>query len=110
MGQMRKAVVLQSAQIDYRKIKNYVIHKFGAQAWAAINSEWQTKINTLAVDPNLGSDISELDGTGFIGFKKYQYKNAYVIYQYSDALLTIYMFIPSMRDFRQHLMERLLSA
>ena len=110
MEQVRKAVVLQSAQMDYRKIKNYVTHKFGAQAWASINREWQTKINKLAIDPNLGSDILELDGTGFSGFKKYQYKNAYVIYQYSDALLTIYMFIPSMRDFRHHLMERLLSA
>ncbi|BDU53049.1 type II toxin-antitoxin system RelE/ParE family toxin [Limnohabitans sp. INBF002] len=110
MGQARKAVVLQSAQIDYRRIKNYVSHKFGAQTWEAINSEWQSKIKKLALDPNLGSNIPELNGTGFTGFKKYQYKNAYVVYHHSAELLTIYMFIPSMRDFRQHLMERLLDA
>ena len=110
MGQARKAVVLQSAQIDYRRIKNYVSHKFGAQTWEAINSEWQSKIKKLALDPNLGSNIPELDGTGFSGFKKYQYKNAYVVYHHSAERLTIYMFIPSMRDFRQHLMERLLDA
>ncbi len=110
MGQARKAVVLQSAQMDYRRIKNYVTHKFGVQAWEAINREWQSKIKKLALDLNLGSNIPELNGTGFTGFKKYQYKNAYVVYHHSAELLTIYMFIPSMRDFRQHLMERLLDA
>jgi plasmid stabilization system protein ParE len=110
MGQARKAVVLQSAQMDYRRIKNYVTHKFGVQAWEATNREWQSKIKKLALGPNLGSNIHELNGTGFTGFKKYQYKNAYVVYHHSAELLTIYMFIPSMRDFRQHLMERLLDA
>jgi plasmid stabilization system protein ParE len=110
MRSERKAIVLQSAQSDYRRIKNYVTYKFGTQTWTAINGEWQTKINKLAIDPNLGSNISELDGTGFTGFKKYQYKNAYVVYHHTDELLTIYMFIPSMRDFRRHLMDRLLDA
>ena len=110
MAKARKAVVLQSAQMDYRRIKNYVTHKFGVQAWEAINREWQSKIKKLALDPDLGSNIPELNGTGFTGFKKYQYKNAYVVYHHSAELLTIYMFIPSMRDFRQHLMERLLDA
>ncbi len=110
MAKARKAVVLQSAQIDYRRLKSYVTHQFGAQTWKAINGAWQTKIKKLTLDPNLGSDIPELNGTGFTGFKKYQYKNAYMVYHQSAELLTVYMFIPSMRDFRQHLMERLLDA
>ena len=110
MAKARKAVVLQSAQMDYRRIKNYVTHKFGAQTWVAINGGWQTKIKKLALDPHLGSDVPELNGTGFTGFKKYQYKNAYMVYHQSAELLTVYMFIPSMRDFRKHLMERLLDA
>jgi len=110
MMDIRKVVVLHSAKSDYRRIKSYVTQKFGAEAWLAINSEWQTIINKLAAAPELGSNISELEGTGFTGFKKYQYKNAYVIYQTSGSLLTIYMFIPSMRDFRRHLMDRLLAA
>ncbi len=110
MTGIRKVVILQSAKSDYRRIKSYVTQKFGAEAWLAINNEWQTKINRLAAAPELGSNISELDGTGFTGFKKYQHKNADVVYQTSDSLLTIYMFIPSMRDFRRHLMDRLLTA
>ncbi len=110
MAKERKAIVLQSAQMDYRRLEKYVSHQFGAQTMKAINSAWQTKINKLTLDPNLGSDIPELNGTGFTGFKKYQYKNAYMFYHQSAELLTVYMFIPSMRDFRQHLMERLLDA
>ncbi len=110
MAKARKAVVLQSAQMDYRRLKSYVTHQFEAQTCAAINAGWQTKIKKLTLDPNLGSDIPELNGTGFTGFKKYQYKNAYMVYHQSAELLTVYMFIPSMRDFRQHLMERLLDA
>eukprot|EP01032_Pedospumella_encystans_P015729 gene15729-17976_t len=64
----------------------------------------------MALNPELGSNISELDGTGWTGFKRYQHKNAYVVYLSTDALLTVYMFIPSMRDFRRHLMDRLLAA
>ncbi len=110
MAKARKAVVLQSAQIDYRRLKRYVSHQFGTQTWTAINAGWQTKIKKLTLDPNLGSDIPELNATGFTGFKKYQYKNAYMVYHQSAEHLTVYMFIPSMRDFRKHLMERLLDA
>ena len=105
-----KVIVLESAQSDYRKIKSYVTHQFGTQTWQAINGEWQKKIKKLAVDPDLGTNMTELDGTGFVGFKKYQHKNALVVYHCTDQLLTIYMFIPSMRDFRRHLMARLLDA
>jgi plasmid stabilization system protein ParE len=106
----RKVVILQSAKSDYRRIKNNVTQKFGAETWLEINHEWKGKLNKLAVNPELGSNISELDGTGWTVFKRYQYKNAYAVYQTSDALLTVYMFIPSMRDFRRHLMDRLLAA
>lgn len=106
----RSILILQSAKSDYRRIKSYVTQKFGNEAWLDINHEWKVKLNKLAVNPELGSNISELDGTGLIGFKRYQYKNAYVVYLTTDELLTVYMFIPSMRDFRRHLMDRLLAA
>ena len=106
----RKVVILQSAKSDYRRIKTYVTQKFGAETWLEINHEWKVKLHKLATNPELGNNIFELDGTGLTGFKRYQYKNAYVVYQTSDALLTVYMFIPSMRDFRRHLMDRLLAA
>ena len=110
MTPVRKAVVLQSAQADYKDMRAYVVQKFGTQTWAAIHTQWQLKIQKIAANPDLGSPIPELDGSGFTGFKKYQYKNAYVVYHHSDERVTIYMFIPRMRDFRQHLMQRLLSA
>ena len=110
MTGIRKVVILQSAQSDYKKIKHYVIQKFGVQTWRTINDAWQVNLKKLTENPNLGSNISELDSTGFTGFRKYQYKNAYVSYHTSDERLIIYMFIPSMRDFRRHLMDRLLDA
>jgi plasmid stabilization system protein ParE len=110
MSGVREVVVLQSAQSDYRKIKSYVTQKFGTQAWSIINDEWRSKINQLAAAPELGKNILELDGTGFQGFRRHQHKNAYVVYLSSDDVLTIYMFIPNMRDFRRHLMDRLLDA
>jgi plasmid stabilization system protein ParE len=110
MTGFRKVVILQSAKSDYQRIKSYVTQKFGIQTWLEINNEWKAKINKLAVNPALGSNIAELEGTGFTGFKKYHLKNAYVVYQATEALLAVYMFIPSKRDFRQHLMDRLLSA
>ena len=106
---MRKTFVLQSAQADYKKIRQYVCRKFGAVAWEPIYAEWKTIFARLQSHPELGSSIAELDGTGFTQFRKYLHKNAFVVYHHDDERIVVYMFIPTVRDFRAHLFERLLA-
>lgn len=107
---MRRVLISASAKRDFNQIKSYVVRKFSVVDWGNIVEEWQVNINKIANNPEIGTHISELDGTGYSNFKKYHHKNVYVVYSFTDSEVRVHMFIPSMRDFRTHLMNRLLNA
>ncbi|MDR0781738.1 MAG: type II toxin-antitoxin system RelE/ParE family toxin [Pseudomonadales bacterium] len=107
---MRKIRISQSARHDFLEIRSYVVQKFGAKDWNRIAEAWKKHLNSIASNPELGSRIEELEGTGYINCKKYHYKNVFVIYSFDDTALEVHMFMPSMRDFRTHLMHRMLQA
>lgn len=106
---MRQIKVSASAKEDFKLIRSYVVRKFSAADWNHISNAWQINLNKIAKNPELGSGIPELEDTGYNAFKKYHYKNVYVVYSFSATELEIHMFIPSMRDFRAHLLKRLLN-
>jgi plasmid stabilization system protein ParE len=106
---MRKIIVSKVAKKDFNQIKSYVVAKFGAIHWNNIVDEWQDNMNKVANNPEIGTQIQELDGTGYKSFKKYHHKNVYAVYSYSETEVHVHMFIPSMRDFKTHLMNRLLN-
>jgi plasmid stabilization system protein ParE len=88
----------------------YVRKKFGAMHWNRIAAEWDAKLKKLTAHPETGAGIAELSGTGYAGYRKVLHKNVYAVYSFNDTELRIHMFIPGMRDFKTHLMHRLLSA
>ena len=106
---MRKIIIAKVAKKDFSQIKSYVVGKFGAIHWNKIVAEWQELTNTLAINPEIGTQIEELEGTGYNNFKKFHHKNVFVVYSFTATELNIHMFIPSMRDFKTHLMNRLMS-
>lgn len=106
---IRKIKFLKFSKGDYKEIQSYVVNKFSVLDWNNINNEWQEIVKSVSENPLIGSKIEELDGTGFVNFKKYHHKNVYMVYSFNEENIYIRMFIPSMRDFRTHLMRRLLS-
>ncbi|WP_423198012.1 Type II toxin-antitoxin system RelE/ParE family toxin [Cupriavidus sp. H19C3] len=106
---MRKIIVSKNAKKDFNQIKSYVVKKFSNGDWNKIVDEWQDNLKKVANNPSIGTNIQELDGTGYLNFKKYHHKNVYAVYSFSDDEIRVHMFIPSMRDFRTHLMNRLLN-
>ena len=107
---MRKVIILDSAKKDYAEINQYLLREFGPLTWKNINIEWKDKLQRIAASPQIGADLHELAGTGFGNFKKFCHKNVYAVYAFNEAEIVVYMFIPAMRDFRTHLMHRLLGA
>ncbi|MDR1989687.1 MAG: type II toxin-antitoxin system RelE/ParE family toxin [Acidobacteriaceae bacterium] len=107
---MRTINISQSAKRDFLEIKSYVVRKFGAGHWNTIAGEWKTHLKNIADNPGIGSHIDELDGTGYVNVKKYHYKNVIAVYSFSDTELEVHLFMPAMRDFRTHLMNRMLQG
>jgi len=106
---MRKIKVSAAAKKDLNQIKSYVVRKFSLADWNNIVDEWQDNLNKLADNPSIGTNIIELEVTGYINYKKYHHKHVYAVYSFREDEISVHMFIPSMRDFRSHLMNRLLN-
>jgi toxin ParE1/3/4 len=104
---MRKVIFSSSAKKDFSEIRAYVVEKFGPIHWEKIIIEWQEITQRIAHNPDIGSRIAELSGTGYSNYKKYLHKNAYAIYSFNESEVRIHMFIPSMRDFRTHVVNRI---
>jgi len=107
-GEVKKIKFLKFAKADYKEIQSYVVKKFSVLDWNNINDEWKLKIEALVENPSSGSKIRELEGTGFVDFRKIHHKNVYMIYSWDEKNIYVRMFVPSMRDFRTHLLKRIL--
>jgi plasmid stabilization system protein ParE len=107
---MRKIKISGSARHDFLEIKSYVTKKFSAKDWNRIADAWRKNLKKVAGNPELGSKIDELEGTGYVSFRKYHYKNVFAVYSFNDTELEVHLFVPSMRDFRTHLMNRILQV
>lgn len=106
---MRKVLVSPSARKDFAEIRSYVVKKFGASHWNQIVGEWQDIFRRIAQNPETGSSIAELSGTGYANYRRHLHKNAYAVYSYNDREVRVHMFIPGMRDFRTHVIKRIYS-
>lgn len=106
---MRKIKLSKNAQKDFNQIKAYVVNKFSQVDWERIVDEWQAHFVNIANNPFIGSNIAELDGAGYVNYKKYHHKQVYAVYSFNEEEIQVHLFIPSMRDFRTHLMNRLLN-
>ena len=106
----RKAVVLDGAKADYKAIKGYVKGKFGEEVWMAANKEFKSATKHVAAHPESGVQLEELSQFGFSCFRKTLVRQTWIVYEYDNDFLIFYMFIHMKRDFRAHLMHRMLGT
>ena len=107
---MRKILISDSAKKDFSEKKTYVVAKFGAIHWNKIASEWHESLKKVANNPELGIGIVELSGTGYSSYyRKYRHKKVYAVYSFNASEIRVHMFIPEMRDFRTHVLNRILA-
>lgn len=106
----RKAVILEGAQADFKAIKGYVKGKFGKDVWKAANKEFKSTTKRAATHPESGVQLEELAQFGFSNFRKILVRQTWIVYEYDDDFLIVYMFIHTKRDFRTHLINRMLGT
>lgn len=105
----RRIFILDSAKSEFKDIKAYVNNKFGVPVWNSVNAEYKKAIQQIKENPHLGSYIDELKDLGMANIKYILVRQTRVVYEFDDDLVLVHMFIDTKRDFREHLLKRLLA-
>jgi plasmid stabilization system protein ParE len=105
----RAAVILYGAKTDFREIKKHVKKQFGELVWAEVNQEFKSTIKQITTNPMLGTTIDELAGLGFDHFRKTLVRQTRIVYEFDSRQLIVHMFVHTKKDFKTHLVNRLLA-
>jgi toxin ParE1/3/4 len=106
----RKVIILDVAKPDFREIKTYVLSQFGNGVWNEVLEEFKTTINNIGLYPEAGAEIEELKELIQENFRIRLVRQTRIVYEYDDKKVLVHMFIHTMRDFRAHLLKRLLNV
>lgn len=104
----RKIIILDAAKPDFREIKSYVKHQFGDIVWDEVNQEFKATIANIGSNPEAGKVIEELNDLGEGNFRIRLVRQTRIVYEYDDTQVLVHMFVHTKRDFREHLMKRML--
>ena len=105
----RTIFVLDVAKSDFRDIKNYIKNQFGETVWNEVNQEFKATISDIGRHPEAGKSLEEFRDLGEGNFRLRLVRQTRIIYEYDDNQVWVHLFIHTKRDFRTHLMKRMLN-
>ncbi|MDR2214814.1 MAG: type II toxin-antitoxin system RelE/ParE family toxin [Nevskiaceae bacterium] len=106
----RKVIILNAAKPDFREVKHYVNAQFGKNVWKAAYQEFKKTIRNIGLNPASGKRMEELADLGLDNFRIRLVRQTRIVYEYDETTVLIHMFIHTRRDFRAHLLRRLLNT
>jgi plasmid stabilization system protein ParE len=106
----RKVIILNAAKPDFREIRNHVQTQFGGHVWKEVNEEFKSAIANMGLHPEHGRQIEEIGELMLENFRIRLVRQTRIIYEYDENEVLIHMFIHARRDFRTHLLKRLLHS
>ena len=105
----QKFLILESAQKDFKAIKQYVVRDFGSLVWQQVYAEYQAAFQLIKTQPHAGAPIQSLQELGISHIRYQLVRQTRVVYEVDDDCILIHMFINTKRDFITHLTKRLLN-
>ena len=102
-------VLLESSKEEFKDIRKYIKRHFGNSAWNTVNKEYITAFQRIKNNPEIGNPIEELKALGITNFKYFLVNQTRIVYEISERVVTIHMFIHTRRDFRSQLFKRVCS-
>lgn len=105
---LRKIFILESAKEEFKDIKKYVRQEFGDEVWRAVHVQFKQSFQLIQDKPTLGSSIDLLAELGVHNIRYVLVRQTKIVYEFDDDKVLIHMFINTRRDFRAHLLQRLL--
>ncbi len=105
---VKRIVILDSAQDEFKDIKKYVKQEFGDTVWNTFNAEYKDAIQRIKENPQLVSFIDALNDLGVTNVKYTLVRQTRIVYEFDETKVLVHMFIHTKRDFKTHLFKRLL--
>lgn len=105
----RRVFVLDSAKEEFAALKRRVKGEFGETTWNTINAEYKAAFRRIEDGPEAGNPIDLLQDLGMNQIRYVLVRQTRIVYAYDEHQVLVHMFIHTRRDFRTHLLKRLLA-
>lgn len=105
-----KVVILNSAKLDLREIRDYIVKKFSLEVWLATSSHLRNAFEALGVSPFAGSIPSELEMLNLNDYRQVVSGMNRIIYEIRQDIVFVHAVIDVRRDLMSFLTKRLLRA
>jgi len=102
--------ILDSSKNDYREIRKYVRHKFGATVWRESEQKFKEVLSDIGEFPFAGLVPGEALSLGLQGIRERLVGQTRVIYEVGEQDVYVSMFVSTRRDFMTMLTDRLLKG
>lgn len=103
-----RIVILEQAQQDLFKLKDYLIENLSKKTWQEIYDKIKTSIQSLRTFPESGGIPPELRDVHFTQYRQIISGMNRIIYEIHDDMIYIHIICDSRTDFTSLLMKRLL--
>lgn len=103
-----KILILDSAKDDFMDMKQQVKREFGENIWNTVNTEYKAAMDLIKNNPGIGSQFDELKELGIDNIRYVLVRQTRMMYEFDATTIVIHGFIHTRRDYRTHLLKRLL--
>jgi plasmid stabilization system protein ParE len=102
-----KIVILESAELDLKDLRSYIIKEFSARTWQKTFKQIKTSIRQLASFPMLGSIPDELQTLNLTQYRQVLSGMNRIIYEVRQDTVYIHLIVDTRRDMISFLLRRL---
>lgn len=103
-----KVVMLQSAQIDLKTLRHYIVEHFSAATWQSTYEHLKNTIRTLGELPYSGSIPDELESLSLSHFRQVMSGMNRIIYEVRSEVVYVHIIVDSRKSLQILLTQRLL--
>ena len=104
-----KVVFLQSAEVDLRDLRSYIVKHFGKNAWLASYSKIKEAASMIADHPKAGRIPPELESLNVVQYRQVLSGMNRIIYELRDNTAYIHIVCDTRRDLQGLLMKRIIN-
>jgi toxin ParE1/3/4 len=102
-------IILDVAKSNFREIKSYVESQLSETVWNELNQEFKATIADIRFYPEVGEVDEALHDLREENFGLRLVRQSRIVYEYDDKQVLVHMFVRTKRDFRTHIIKRILS-
>lgn len=103
-----KVVILQSAEMDLKELRTYLIRQFSNHTWQSTYTDLKAVIRRAGTSPYSGSIPEEIEKLNLVPYRQMLSGKNRIIYEVREQTVYIHIIADTRKDLPTLLMKRLL--